>query len=53
MEWMRRVYRIFRVRIWEDQSFDEETRKQIMRQLRSALYEAQQEMYKEVIRDGP
>lgn len=51
MEFMGRVFRIFRRRIWEDGSFTEDLRKQIMRQLNTAFYEAQAEVYREVIAD--
>ncbi len=53
MELMRRVYRLFRKRLWEDLYFHEETREQIMKQLNTAIYEAQAEIYKEVTKDDP
>lgn len=52
-EFMRRVYVIFRKRIFEDLSFDDNLRRQIMRQLNTAIYEAQEEVYEEVTKDGP
>lgn len=52
-EFIGRVYRIFRERIWEDLSFDETLRKQMMRQLNTAIYEAQAELYAEVLNVEP
>ena len=48
-----RVYRIFRRRLREDLSFDEEEEKQIMRQFNTAIYEAQAELYAEVLNVEP
>lgn len=53
MEFMKRVYRIFRERITEDESFDVASVIQIMRQLNTAIYEAQAEVYAEVLAVEP
>ena len=52
-EFLGRVYRIFRERIMEDLSFDERLRKQIMRQLNTAICEAQDDIYYEVTKVEP
>jgi len=52
-EFIGRVYRIFRKRLTEDLTFDEELRKQVMRQFNTAIYEAQAELYAEVLNVEP
>lgn len=52
-EFLGRVYRIFRARITEDESFDVEGVLQIMRQLNTAIYEAQVDVYLEVTEVEP
>lgn len=52
MELMRRVYRIFRKRLREDGSFNEAMERQIMRQFNTAIYEAQAELYAEMLGDS-
>jgi len=53
MMFLERVYRTFRQRLWEDDYFSTDDIKQIMRQLNSAILEAQREVYTEVVDSEP